>query len=96
MLNLVLNYGCMLFPCSVSPDDYQSVSGQIIQFNTGDSSKTHIININNDQLCEGYLEEFFSNITLMSGVPPIEVIVPRAMVAIYDFFEPECGTYVRL
>ena len=43
-----------------------SVNGEIIQFNTGDTTKTHTIFIEQDQICE--TEFFFSNIVLDSGI----------------------------
>ena len=67
----------------VSPDDYGSVIGQLIQFNTGDTNQTHTIIINPDDICEDNANEFFlSNIDLDSGAPPIEVIRPQATVII--------------
>ena len=66
-----------------------SVSGEIIQFNTGDTTKTHTIFIEQDQLCE--TEFFFSNIVLDSGVKPIQVIRPQATITILHTSEPECG-----
>ena len=75
-----------------SPGDYGGVNAQMIQFNTGDVSKTHTISIINDSLCETDPNEFFfSNIILFSGVPPIEIIEPQARVIINDTLEPECG-----
>ena len=77
------------FLSAVSPGDYEGVSGEIIQFNTGDTNKILIIAINDDQLCES-VEYFFFNTTLVSGVPPIEVF-GYGRVGIYDSREPECG-----
>ena len=77
---------------AVSPVDYGGVSGQIIQFNTGDVNQIHRINITQDEDCEiDPIELFFSNIVLDSGVQPIEVIRPLATVFINDTLEPECG-----
>ena len=36
----------------MSFDDFNGVSGHIIQLNKGDSNQTHIISINQDQHCE--------------------------------------------
>ena len=66
-----------------------SVNGEIIQFNTGDTTKTHTIFIEQDQICE--TEYFSSNIVLVSGVQPIQVIRPQATITIVDTSEPECG-----
>ena len=78
---------------AVSPDDYEAVVDDIIQFNTGDKYQTHTIFINDDILCElGEIPEFFlSNIVLDSGVLPINVIEPQATISIDDLQEPECG-----
>ena len=69
-----------------------SVNGEIIQFNTGDTTKTHTIFIEQDQICEtDPIEFFFSNIVLDSGIKPIQVIHPQATITILDTLEPECG-----
>ena len=76
----------------MSPDDYGGVIGQLIQFNTGDTKQMHMILIEQDNICEIDPNEFFfSNITLVSGTPPIEVIRPQATVIIDDSLEPKCG-----
>ena len=70
------------------------MAGEIVQFYTGDVTKTHTIIINDDDECEkDPNENFFSNIALDSGVPDITVIIPRAMVTIDDIAEPECGKH---
>ena len=75
-----------------SPDDYVGGSGQIIQFITGDISHTHTITITQNHFCEiDPNEYFFSNIVLVSGVQPIQVIKPQANITINDSLEPECG-----
>ena len=80
---------------AVSPGDFGGVIGQLIQFNTGDTNQTHTITIAQDLLCEIDPNEFFfSNITLVSGVQPIDVIRPLATVIIDDTMEPECGKYL--
>ena len=77
---------------AVVDNDYVPVSGQIIQFNRGDVTQTHTITINDDDLCEkGPNENLLSNIALASGIPDINVTVPRATVTIDDTAEPECG-----
>ena len=69
-----------------------SVNGEIIQFNTGDTTKTHTIFIEQDHICETDPNEFFfSNIVLDSGVQPIQVIHPQVNITIDDRSEPECG-----
>ena len=77
--------------CIGAPADHVVVSGQLIHFERGDTHQTHIIIIKDDELCEIYPCDFFtSNITLVSGVPPIDVIRPQATVIIDDTPEPEC------
>ena len=76
----------------MSPDDYGGVIGQLIQFNTGDTNQTHMILSEQDNICEIDPNEFFfSNITLVGGVQPIDVIQPLATVIIDDTMEPECS-----
>ena len=68
------------------------VSSLVIQFNAGDIIQMHTILINDDDNCEkNSNENFFSNITLNSGIPDILVTVPRATVTIDETAEPECG-----
>ena len=77
---------------AVIENDYVPVSGQVIQFNAGDIAQMHTILINDDVNCEiDPNENFFSNITLNSGIPDILVTVPRATVTIDETAEPECG-----
>ena len=82
----------IMYITTVSPDDYEGVSGQIIQFNTGHINATYIISITQDEECEDNTNEYFSsNIVLDSGVQPIEVIHPQANITVVDTLEPECG-----
>ena len=68
------------------------MAGEIIQFNAGDVTQTHTITISDDDECEkDPNENFFSNITLDSGIPDIAVTVPQATVTINDTAEQECG-----
>ena len=67
------------------------MSGQVIQFSAGDIIQMHTILINDDNNCEKDNENFFSNITLNSGIPDILVTVPRATVTTDETAEPECG-----
>ena len=85
----VLNYASHI--TTDAPDDYEAVRREIIEFNTGDTSQTHIIFINPDDICEdGSLEKFYSNIVLEIG-QQVRVSPPRAIVYIDDSQEPECG-----
>ena len=75
-----------------SSDDYEALNSEIIQFNTGDISHTHTIIITQDRCCEiDPNEYFFSNIILVSGIQPIQVTQPQAIVTIDDTLEQECG-----
>ena len=77
---------------AVSPEDYVSVSGQILQFNTGDERVTHTITIHQDQLCEDSPNDrFFSRILFDSGVQPVNIFKPVAEIIIDDSLEIECG-----
>ena len=70
-----------------------ALNDEIIRFNTGDISHTHAIIITQDRFCEiDPNEYFFSNIVVVRGVQPIQVIQSRANVTIDDLLKPECGT----
>ena len=63
-----------------------------MEFNVGDTFRTHTIMITNDMDCEYSLnEEFFSFISLDTGIQPIIIINPRATVIIDDSREDECS-----
>ena len=82
----------MIIPYPVSPGDYTAVVNQMLQFNVGDVRVTHTITINQDDECENPPNEsFFSDLALVSGVQPINLIRPRAEVIIDDNLEPECS-----
>ena len=68
------------------------MSGEIVQFNVGDTYQTHTIIINDDIDCEDNSnEDFFCNIALKHGLQPINVINPRATITIDDSEEVECS-----
>ena len=70
------------------------MSGEIVQFNVGDTYQTHTIIINDDIDCEDDSNEnFFSVIALNDGVQPINVNNPRATITID---EVECSKYILL
>ena len=79
-----------IFTDSLPNGDYVAVSGDTIQFATGDSTKEHTIIINQDTGCED-LETFTSTIRLSSGIPIIEITHPEATITIDDSSEEECG-----
>ena len=92
---LSLSYQCIIYQhvlhAAVADGDYDSVSGQIIQFNRGDVTQTHTITINDDDECEeDPNENFFSNLTLGVGAGHITVTRPQAEVIINDTDEYEC------
>ena len=78
---------------AVVDSDYVPVSGQVIQFNAGDVTVVHTVEIIDDDECEMDPNEL-SIITLNSSIPDIFVTVPRATVTIDDTDEVECGEYV--
>ena len=72
--------------------DYTAVSGDIVEFNVGDTFQTHTIMINDDMDCEDSPnEEFFSVISLDTGVQHIIIMKPQATVIIDDSKEDECS-----
>ena len=68
------------------------MNDQIIQFNTGDVTRTHRIIINDDDIeCEDNPNEnIFSNIALDSDIPET---VSQAVVTIDDSLEGDCHEY---
>ena len=66
----------------VSPEDYLSASG-ILTFDTGDTRQCHNVEIINDALCEIEVEQFTSNLSLVSGAP-VTIDPPSARVIISD------------
>ena len=78
---------------SGSPDrDYNAISGNIIQFNTGDGSKTFTITINQDSSCEDDPNKsFYSTLSLVSPTHRIILSSHRAAIHINDSLEAECS-----
>ena len=77
---------------AVVDNDYVAVSGQLIQFNAGDVTRNHTIEIVDDDECEkDPNEHFFSNISNTSGISTISVTVPQTTITINDTDELECG-----
>ena len=74
----------------MSPEDYENVTAQIIQFGAGDSNKRVSIAITDDEICELPDENFFVSLTLVTGSPPISISTQQAQVVIEDSYEPEC------
>ena len=87
-----LSHQSLSLPYPVSSDDYIAVVNQMHQFNVGDVRVTHTITINLDAECENAPNEyFFSNLALVSGIQPMNLIRPRAQIIINDSLEPECS-----
>ena len=78
-------------------NDYEAVSGEVVQFNVGDTFQTHTIYITDNIDCGEVTNEiFFSTIALSSGVQPIHVINPQATVTIDEPGEAECSEFYFL
>ena len=75
----------------MSPADYTGQSGVLLSFDTGDTEQCHTVEINDDDLCEQPPEDFFSELTYISGIMPTMVNPDTARVIINDDSEPECG-----
>ena len=76
----------------VAPEDYISDSG-LLTFATGDDRQCHSVRIVNNDICED-TEHFFSNLTLVSGIPRITVDPDGAKVIIDD--TDDCGKCVSV
>ena len=78
----------------MAPGDYGAVVNEQISFSVGQTNATHRIFIAQDEICEIEPDEyFFSSISLLSGIQPIDVIRPLANITIDDNDEIECGMY---
>ena len=78
----------------VAPGDYISASGELV-FAVGDTRMCHDVQIVNDGICERpEIEQFFSNLELVSGLPIIDVDPPTAAVLIDD--SVDCGRFFLL
>ena len=74
--------------------EYQGVTDLIITFEAGDVTQTHRIIINQDMECDiPPNKNFFSNISLNSGISDIFATEPRATVTIDDSEEAECSKF---
>ena len=74
-------------------EDYTTVSGETIQFNVGDTMKTHTITIKQDMMCEDNSTEFFySSLSLDSSeYHQIRLSQAQVSVNINDSEESECS-----
>ena len=82
------NYNSFLCFILVAPEDYTSSTG-ILTFNTGDNRQCHDVEIVNDAIYESKLEQFFSNLALVSGAP-VTVDPESAQVIINDDDDCKC------
>ena len=81
----------------VSPDDYGAVTNVRLDFVVGQTRSCHIVNINDDNICENDPNEhFFSDVVLSGSVLPIIVEPPQTQVIINDTNEPDFGEYDKL
>ena len=67
------------------------MTGVELVFNTGDDKQCHDVIINDDQLCEQPAENFFSDLSYVSGQQVVTIDPVRTTVFIDDDNEPECG-----
>ena len=67
------------------------VTGTELVFNTGDMRQCHDVIIEDDQLCEQPAENFFSDLSYVSGQQVVTINPDRTTVVIDDDNEPECG-----
>ena len=69
------------------------VSSETVQFNVGDTMKTHTITINQDMICEDEATEFFySSLSLDTSVyDQISLSLPQVRVNIDESEEAECS-----
>jgi len=81
-----------LLPTAVAGYDYVAVANEPLVFNTGDMRMCHTITIRDDSECEidPNDEQFFSDLSYVSGSQPISIDPDRATVIINDAVEPEC------
>ena len=71
--------------------DYVAVAGEELVFSRGDTRVCHTIDILQDIICEDDPNEnFFSDLSYVSGVPPITINPPTAQIVIDDSDELEC------
>ena len=67
------------------------MNGGVVQFNEGETQKTHTILINDNIVCGE--QTFFSNIALNAGLQPIHIVKPQATITINDSNEEDCSEF---
>ena len=79
--------------CVVAGQDYVATSNEQLVFSRGDIVMCHRITIMDDDICEvNPAESFFSYLTYVSGILPIDVSPPETEVIINGDNKRECGT----
>ena len=75
-------------------NDYVAVKRQSLNFSHGTMRACHTVIILQDSDCKQPPENFFSDLSLVSGVGDILMRLETVEVFIDDALEPECGMYV--
>ena len=76
---------------TVAGADYVAVAGGQLVFSRGDTRVCHIIYILQDNICESAPNEnFFSDLSYVSGTQPIIISPSTAEVVVDDSAEEEC------
>ena len=72
--------------------DYVATIGEDLTFMRGDEVVCHRVPIVDDNICEvDPAENFFSSLSFVSGILPIDIDPEMAEVIINDVNETECG-----
>lgn len=75
---------------SVAEVDYEQKSVNL-DFSLGSVAECHTVTILQDINCELPAENFFADLSYVSGVQTINIIFPTTEVIIDESAEPECG-----
>ena len=70
--------------------DYVAVSAEL-EFSRGSVRECHTVQLIQDEDCELPVENFFANLTLLTGSPVIIISPSITEVIIDDFSESDCG-----
>ena len=74
--------------------DYEAISDLVIDFQRGNGTTCHTINIEQDDLCEEPAETFLSHLAHEAGTLPINVVRTPATIHIIDSAELECSKLI--
>ena len=85
------------FQYTISSEDYfvECATNAALQFNIGDHRKCHLVEIENDTMCEwneGSNEQFSSTLIKTSGYE-VNVVNGTVTVTVDDQNEPECSKF---